>query len=186
MRRRAALLAVAALAAGCGAERREAPDTAAPAPVGSFDTLARPQLGLRLEVPTTWATEGRGAPLVAVSRSGTATLAVWRYERTEDLPTTAEDLRAARRRLADAARIHDPSVEVRSTRSLRVDGAPAVQVVADETVAGRPRRVRSVHVYADGAELVLDAYAAPEHFAQADAAAFRPALRSLELELELS
>ena len=67
-----------------------------------------------------------------------------------------------------------------------VDGAhppraPGDRLVGDETIEGRRRRVRSTHVFAGGAELVLDAYAAPEHFAETDAAAFRPVVRSLEL-----
>jgi hypothetical protein len=179
--RRFALVALAVAAAGCGAERREAPATAAPAPVTGLDPLVRGDV--RVELPVAWTTTAREAPLLALSRSGSATIALWRYERTEELPRTDAELRAARRRLVDAARVRDPSFAVRRTRSLRLAGAPAVQVVGDETIDGRRRRVRSTHVYADGAELVVDAYAAPEHFAAADAAAFRPVLRSLRLEL---
>ncbi len=174
-----ALLALAVLGVGCGAERRDPPDTAAPAPVTGLDPLVRGDV--RLELPVAWTTTAREAPLVALSRSGSATIALWRYERSEELPRTDADLGAARRRLVEAARTRDPSFAVRRTRSLRLDGAPAVQVVGDETIDGRRRRVRSTHVYADGAELVVDAYAAPEHFAAADATAFRPVLRSLEL-----
>jgi hypothetical protein len=131
-------------------------------------------------LPAAWTTVGRPAPLVAVSRSGSATIALWRYERTEPLPRGADELAAARRRLVEAARVRDPTFAVRRTRALRVDGAPAVQVVGDATIDGRRRRVRSTHVFTDGAELVLDAYAAPEHFAAADAA-FRRVVRSVRL-----
>jgi hypothetical protein len=56
-----------------------------------------------------------------------------------------------------------------------------VQIVGDQTVAGRPRRVRSTHVYTRGAELVVDQYAAPDVFGTVDRSVFVPLLRSLKI-----
>jgi len=190
VRRRRALIptvlalaaAAASVATGCGRERIAAPDVARPAPPGQFNPVVRPAVGLRFQLPGTWQPQEGRAPLVLTATSGTATIALWRYPRTEPLPDDAAALRAARRRLAEAARIRDRTVKVVSSRSTRVDGARAVTLVADQTVAGRPRRVRSTHVYAKGAEVVLDTYAAPRDFPFADRAAFRPVLRSLKID----
>jgi hypothetical protein len=137
-----ALLALAAAlpAAGCGRERLDVPDVSRPAPVAGFTPVARPALGLSFALPTGWTlAEGR-APLVARAGSGTATIAVWRYPRTEPLPDDAEALREARSRLVDAARTRDASFDLVRARSTRVDGARAISVVGDETVAGQRRR----------------------------------------------
>ncbi len=80
--RLAAAVAAVLVAPGCGAERRTPPDVAAPAPAESFDTLARPAAGLRVALPAAWTPVGRPAPLVAVSRSGSATIS-----RTTSSPT---------------------------------------------------------------------------------------------------
>jgi hypothetical protein len=178
-----ALLALAAAlpAAGCGRERLDVPDVSRPAPVAGFTPVARPALGLSFSLPTGWTlAEGR-APLVARAGSGTATIAVWRYPRTEPLPDDAEALREARSRLVEAARTRDASFDLVRARSTRVDGARAISVVGDETVAGQRRRVRSTHVFSRGAEVVVDAYAARRDFAAVDGSAFRRVVRSLRL-----
>jgi hypothetical protein len=41
--------------------------------------------------------------------------------------------------------------------------------------------VRSTHIYAHGAEYVIDAYADADSFRQVDAQVFRPLLRSLHV-----
>jgi hypothetical protein len=56
-----------------------------------------------------------------------------------------------------------------------------VQIRARETIAGQPRTVRSTHIYADGAEIVIDAYADADSFRRIDAQVFRPLLRSLQV-----
>jgi hypothetical protein len=54
-------------------------------------------------------------------------------------------------------------------------------LVGDQRVAGQQRRVRSTHVFAQGAEVVVDQYAAPRDFAAVDAAVFEPTVRSLRI-----
>ena len=42
--------------------------------------------------------------------------------------------------------------------------------------------MRSTHVYAKGAEFVVDAYAAPRDFATVDRSVFRPLVRSFKID----
>jgi len=183
VRTRLPLAAVLALLlAGCGAERLPVPDPARPAPPVGTRGAAFPQAGLRFQAPGGWAFEAGRPPLIATMVSGTATIAVWRYPRTEPLPDTAEQLEAARRQLEQAVRIRDPGFEQRRSRTLEIDGAPAVQITGTTTIAGRRRVVRSTHVYAKEAEVVVDEYAAEPDFGTVDRSAFRPLLRSLKID----
>ena len=65
---------------------------------------------------------------------------------------------------------------------MKVDGARAVELVGTEKVNGRTRRVRSTHVYAKGAEFVIDAYAAPRDFDVVDQSIFQPLIRSTKID----
>jgi hypothetical protein len=56
-----------------------------------------------------------------------------------------------------------------------------VQLRGTETVVGRPRTVRSTHVYAQRAEIVVDAFAPDQDFRRVDAQVFRDVLRSLRI-----
>lgn len=53
--------------------------------------------------------------------------------------------------------------------------------MADERIGLARRHVGSAHVYAQGAELVVDAFAPPGEFATVDRTMFQPLLRSLRL-----
>ncbi|MCA1690147.1 MAG: hypothetical protein LC720_06850 [Actinobacteria bacterium] len=57
----------------------------------------------------------------------------------------------------------------------------AVQLRGLETIDGQRREVRSTHLYADGAEVVIDAYAPPDQFRTVDRGVFHPLLRGLRL-----
>jgi hypothetical protein len=175
-----ALLAALALA-GCGRERLAVPGADSPVTTGPVAQQSFPQAGLRIETPTDWGL-GRGpAPLVAEASSGTATIAIWRYPRTEPLPEDDTALDAAGDALLGAVRQRDRTYREVSSRRTEVAGEPAVVLVGDQRVAGQRRRVRSTHVFAHGAEVVIDQYAAPADFAAVDAAVFEPAVRSLRL-----
>lgn len=63
----------------------------------------------------------------------------------------------------------------------RADGRPAIALDVLERISGQLRRVRSLHVYAGGAELVLEEYAPPAVFSTVDHAVFSPVTRSLKL-----
>jgi hypothetical protein len=181
--RRLPLLActAAVLAAGCGNQQSEPPDASTPVrPAGTtpatFDTQ-----GVGFAVPGGWHMTPGPAPLVATVQSGTALITVWRYPRTEPLPKTGAQLNQARDLLIQAAKARDTTFQPAKTAITKLRTHPAIQVRGTETVSGQPRTVRSTHVYAFGAEIVVDAFAPAGVFASVDRDAFRPLLRSLRL-----
>lgn len=176
------LLALAALAAGCGRDRLAVPDVERPAAAGGTQPVAYGAAGVRLRLPRAWRFEDGADPLVTSGGSGTATVALWRYPRAEPLPRTRRALRDARKALEAAAKVRDQTFSLRSARITKVNGAPAIVLVGDQTVAGQRRRVKSTHAYAEGAELVLDAYAAEADFPRVNRAVFRRLARSLHLD----
>jgi hypothetical protein len=183
LRRAVPLLLTLVAAAGCGRDRLPVPDAEVPYTTGKPLPRVFEAQGVRFDAPEGWSF-GRGgpAPLVGASSSGSATIAIWRYPRSEPLPETDQQLDAAHDALAAAVRQRDDSFKEIGRRRTRIDGAPAIELVGDERVAGQPRRVRSTHVFAHGAEVVVDQYAAPPHWPAADRDVFRPLLRSLELD----
>ena len=186
MRRRTAVACVAAVVAcagaGCGRERIQPPDTVRPAPPVGTAPEAFPQAGLFLDRPGNWPFRPGRAPLVASASSGTATVALWRYERSEPLPREDEALEDAQAALEEAVKTRDPSFALEGSKRVEVDGAPGIELRGTETIAGRRRRVRSTHVYAKGAEVVLDAYAPAEEFERVDREVFEPIVRSLKID----
>ena len=182
MPRLAPILVLAALAAGCGAERVATPDVTRPVTGSPPAPVAFPAAGLKFDAPRAWRVTEWDAPLVATTSSGTATIAIWRYPRTEPLPRDEPALDAAQEALLGAIRTRDPRFAERGVRRVEIDGAPGIEVVGDEHVNGRERRVRSTHVYAKEAEYVVDAYAPPGDFTGVDRSVFRPLLRSLKID----
>ncbi|HWH94801.1 MAG TPA: hypothetical protein VNT03_13155 [Baekduia sp.] len=167
--------ALAAFAAGCGSDSSSDTTTSAQAS-GAF-----PKAGLSFTPPADWSVvPGRGH-LVATAQAGQATVAVWRYPRGEKLPKSKLELQSARDALVAASRKRDASFEQIKTAATTVAGKPAVQIRAREHIAGQPRTVRSTHIYANGAEYVIDAYADADSFRGVDAQVFRPLLRSLHV-----
>jgi hypothetical protein len=108
-------------------------------------------------------------------------VAVWRYPRMEPAPVTPAALGQARDELVKAARARDHTVKVIRALVTRFDGHDAVELAALEHVAGRSTRVRSIHVFAFGAEIVLDTYAPVSAFHTVDHAVFSPLKRSLRI-----
>jgi hypothetical protein len=183
--RRASSLACAAaaiLAGGCGNQQVDPPDASVPArPVGTTPAFFDQQ-GLRFGVPGGWHVRSGAAPLVATVQSGTATVAVWRYPRSEPLPKTNAQLTQARDLLLQTAKARDQTFKEAKTAITKLDSHPAIQVRGTETISGQPRTVRSTHVYAFGAEIVVDAFAPAGVFDRVDSEVFRPLLRSLRLQ----
>jgi len=182
VRRLAALTLAALAAAGCGRERLAVPDVERPVLTRATVPQAFPDEGVAFAAPGSWSVSRGDAPLLAQTSSGTATIAVWRYERTEPLPSGDRQLDAAQEALLGAVRQRDNTYREISTERIEVDGAPAIELVGEQRVAGRVRRVRSTHVYAHGAELVVDQSSEPSDFARLDAAIFRPLVRSLRVD----
>jgi hypothetical protein len=88
---------------------------------------------------------------------------------------------ATRRELLASVHRRDRSVAHLRATTTRVDGAPAIRLDARERIAGQLRRVTSMHIYVDGAEVVLDEYAPPGQFASVARSVFAPVRRSLTL-----
>jgi hypothetical protein len=173
-------VAAAALAAGCGGDTSSPAATKAPVPVS--DTSGDyPAQGISFTAPAGWTVGAGKGHLVATAQAGQATVAVWRYPRGQKLPKSKAELKAARDALLTAARKRDVTFEQIKTAPTEIAGQPAVQIRAREHIAGQPRTVRSTHIYAHGAEIVIDAYADADSFRQTDAAVFRPLLRSLRV-----
>lgn len=171
----------AALLVGCGKEPTPPPDVATPAPPDGTNPQRFAAAGVAFDAPGGWDVRPGKAPLVATITSGQASVALFRYPRTEPLPRTREELDEAAAALVGAARQRDPEFDERGRDRARVDGRPAVVVRGGEIVAGQPRRVRSTHVYAFAGEVVVDAFAAADDFARVDDEAFRALLRSVRL-----
>jgi hypothetical protein len=175
------LLLACVLVAGCGNEQAKPPDAAAPARPSGATQVAFDAQGVRFAVPGGWHVQPGQSPLVATVQSGTAQIALWRYPRTEPLPRTDAQLTQARDLLIQAAKARDQTFKEAKAAVTKVNGHPAIQVRGTETVSGQPRSVRSTHVYAFGAEYVVDAFAPAEVFGQVDRDAFRPLVRSLRV-----
>lgn len=177
-----AVLAAALVGAGCGSEPQRPPDVGTPQPPGQFVEFTAPAQGVRMLVPGAWTIEqGTDGVLVAKLTSGRATIAVWRYPRTEPLPRTRSDLEATRDSLVAAVKARDPAFTVTSTRIIRTSTRRGVEIIGTGTNSGFPRRVRSLHLFRADAEIVLDQYATPEQFATVDDDVFRDVERSLRV-----
>lgn len=167
--------ALAAFAAGCGS------DSSSDAPATAKATGDFPAAGVSFTPPADWSVDAGRGHLVATAQAGRATVAVWRYPRGEKLPTSRLQLQAARDAIVRASRQRDASFEQIKTAATEIAGEPAVQIRARQHIAGQPRTVRSTHIYAHGAEYVVDAYADADSFRSVDAQVFRPLLRSLHV-----
>ena len=179
MRRPLVPLFAALAVAGCGNARAVAPDTTTPeAPIGTKLTILD-RAGVRFTSPANWPDLARQGARAGGIRSGIATVAVWRYERTEPLPQDAAALRAVRDLLVARVEARDPTFKLRSARLVRRAGARGIEMLGRQTIDGRRVGVRSSHLFTRGGEVVVDAYAPPGEFARVDAQVFRPLLRSL-------
>ncbi len=179
--RRVLILAAALTLSACGTERQQPPDVTTPGPPIGVDPVAYPAAGVAFLAPKGWLKEDGTDALVASFSTGEATIAIYRYARTEPLPRTKAQLDAALDALVGAAKARDATFTEIKRNRLKVDGHPAVQLRGTESVVGRPRTVRSTHVYAEGGEVVIDAYSPDRDFRRVDAQVFRGVLRSIKI-----
>ena len=184
MRRALIPLAAVALLAGCGNERKAAPDIGViSAPKGFRDAVYERQ-GVRFRAPTNWrVVPGEGTHLATVV-SGNAQIGVWRYPRTEPLPETRSQLNAARQALVAQIESRDPTFKLTSTRLVLKPRLRAVEVIGvgtNLTNQRAQRSMRSLHAYGHGVEVVIDAFAPPREFARVDEQTFGPVTRSLKV-----
>jgi hypothetical protein len=153
---------------------------ATPGPAFGSERVTYPQAGVTLRrAPAGWTRISGAAPAVATIATGQATIGIFRYPRTEPLPKTKGQLEAAATALVAAAKARDPTFTEIKRAQLTIDGQPAVQIRGTETIDGQPRTVRTTHVYAHGAEVVVDAYAPAVDFRRVDAQVFRPLLATI-------
>ena len=184
MRRALLPLAAAALVAGCGNDRTPVPETGFIPPPKEFRDAPFLAQGVTFRAPTNWRiVPGEGTQIATVA-IGDAQVGVWRYERSEPLPETRDQLDAARDAVVKQIEARDPTFKLTSTRLVLKKGIRAVEVVGAGTNLTNPgvqRAMRSLHAYGAGAEVVIDAFAPPKDFARVDAQTFAPMTRSLKL-----
>jgi len=171
-----------AVSPGCGNHRdKSRPDPGLPQRPGRSAHYTYTAAQLRFSAPRNWSQRVKvSPPLVSVVSSGRATIAVSRYPRREPLPATRAALEEARAALTDAARARDRNLVVRSSRLVAIRGFPGIELLADQTIEGQRRRVRSTHLFARRAEYVIDASAPPAVFARVDRTVFAPLVASVQ------
>jgi hypothetical protein len=167
--------------AGCGNEPRKPPTVTTPKAAFGWEDQDIPEQGVKFQRPKAWRYAPGTPPLLGTMSSGLTTIAVWRYPRDEKLPETPEELDAARDALVAAATARDPSFTVIKAKGTRAAHHPAVVIIADETVAGQPRRVRSTHIYAAGSEVVVDAFAPKDQYAMVEEPIIIPLVRTFKI-----
>ena len=167
--------------AGCGNTPRKPPTVTTPKAAFGWVDQDVPTQGVKFQRPSAWRYAPGTAPLLGTMSSGLTTIAVWRYPRDEKLPTTPQELDKARDALVAAAKARDPSFKVIKAKGTRAAHNPAVVIVADETVAGQPRRVRSTHMYAAGSEVVVDAFAPADQYEKVEKPIIIPLVRTFKI-----
>jgi hypothetical protein len=172
--------ASALLFVACGNERAATPDLDRLGRPGPTDEFVNPG-AVSFRHPRSWDALAATPPQYATLASGGALAAVYAYPRT-DLGTDPASVDASRRRLIQSLRRRDPGFLIERTEITEVDGAPAVELRGRGTVAGKPVETRALHVYKPAVEWVIDTYARPGLFAQADRIAFRLLLETIELD----
>ena len=174
-------LAAAVVLAGCGNARTSPPDTGRILAPTTFRDVKYPAQGISLRAPANWRIFPGAGSQVATIAIGDGQIAIWRYERSEPVPETRSQLKAARKALVAQVERRDPTFEVTSSRLVVKPGTRAVELVGQATNQGQRRSVRSLHAYRQGVEVVVDAFAPPEDFARVDEETFGPVTRSLRL-----
>jgi hypothetical protein len=168
-----------ALLAGCGNSRTPVIDKVPPAAPKGFHEFKTARGGVSFRIPNNWSVVSGTGPLIVTINSGQATVALWRYPRSQPPPITVATLADARARLLAAARQRDRTLQLIRTRVARVFGWGVVQLNAIEQIGTERRRVRSLHLFAGHFELVLEEYAPVADFHAVDHAVFSPLSHSL-------
>ena len=176
-----ALAAAATLATGCGNDRAGSANIFdAPASEGT-QRLSYPDAGLAMVLPKAFVVSRARAPQVFRASLEDAFVSSFAYPRAEQLPRTDDELRTARDRLVDAAEKRDRSFRLSSSKLTRAAGAPAIELVGDQTISMGRLRLRSLHVYKGAVEYVVELGAPVGDFRRLDRSTFPVIRRSLEL-----
>ena len=179
------LLACVLLLAACGEEPDDPPPVfQVKAPEGRKQA-AFPPVGMKFEHPANWKLRRRDEPGVFELVSGQAIVAGWAYPREEPLPETDAQLEAAARRLNEAIMVRDPDFRLINTFTTeQVAGAPTIDLEGEQTLSRRDLRTRSVHIFKDGTEYVIESIAPSPDHAVVERRVLQPLLDSLEIEGE--
>lgn len=170
------------LPAGCGNDVTRPPETRSPDPPAGTRVVNLPAAGLKFTAPFNWPdVQALDPSMVFGIQNKRATIAFWRYPRSEPLPETKEVLEEVQGLLVERVKRRDPGFVLEQASYPRRDGERSIELLGKQTIAGLPFRVRSAHVFAHGAEYVVDAFAPPEHFERVDRTVFVPLLKSLKL-----
>jgi hypothetical protein len=140
-----------------------------------------PAVGIALYFPRNWTVTLSALPLAATISSGPAVIAVWRYRRSAPPPAGRHALALGRAALISAARARDPSLKLIRTALTALEGAPTIVLDAFERISGVPRRVRSLHIFVPGSEIVIDEYAPASDFHTIDRDVFSPLDHAINL-----
>lgn len=173
-------LSLAAAAGGCGNQHGQPPDLSQLGKPGRTAHFEASGHFVGFSYPASWTASHGGLPALAALSSGSAIATVYAYPR-RDLATDPAAVAASRKRVIGSLEERAPGFLVQGTSITTVDGAPAVEVRGRGAIAGTVVEVRSVHVYKDKVEWVIDAYATPGKFRAANRIAFAPMLRSIDL-----
>ena len=167
--------------AACGEGPTASPSVGRPALDPSGEPFAFPEGG-SIDVPASWTiTPGApGATELVRATSGQGAIVVWRYPRTEPLPTSKKDLVNTRRSLKAAVKARDPEFRLTAALLRRIP-EPAVELAGVGSMAGAKRSIRSIHAYADGHEVVVDCIGPLADAAQFNETICTPVLDSLSL-----
>ncbi|MEH3055024.1 MAG: hypothetical protein PGN13_13655 [Patulibacter minatonensis] len=181
--RRALLLSALALivpvAAGCGDGPTASPSIGRPELDPSGEPYPLPGGG-QIDMPASWTTQAgpAGGPQLVRSYSGQGQIVVWQYARTEPLPTSRRNLRNTRRSLRAAITARDPNFKFKAALLRRVP-QPAIEIGGLGTLAGARRSIRSLHVYANNQETVVDCIGPVSDAAAFNTTVCEPVLGSL-------
>lgn len=168
---------------GCGDSRTAAPNPSQIQPPGATKAVYFLHNTLSFQAPVNWPMQTGSGPMVVTLGSGPALITIWRYPRSpkQPLPTGAAALQQARSALIGAATARDRAFRVIASAIIKLGGIPGVELDALETIRGQVRRVRSTHLYAGGAEIIVDEYAPKDLFHAVDGTVFSPLLHSVRV-----
>jgi len=180
-----ALLTAAALAAGCGNERADSGSVFNAQAGKGTQALSYPDAGLEVNLPKEFDVKPASAPQLFRASLDASFVSSFVYRRKEQIPKTRDELAAARRRLVAAATRRDKTFRLTRSRVTEVGGAPAIELLGDQTIFKGRLRLRSLHVYKGNGEYVIELVAPVAAFRGLERSTFPEIQRSLRVTGEV-
>jgi len=153
--------------AGCGNERFE-PKSLEVGPSPESRTARYPAAGLTIDLPRDFAERRSPRPGVFRATLGETFVSAFAYRRAEQLPRNDAELKTAQGRLERTIKGRAKGYRPRSAHTTRIAGAPAVELIGDQTLSQRRLRTRSMHIFKGSAEYVIELSAPVEAFPRVD------------------